>query len=715
MNRVNKILFIYLLLLTISLKAQWFWVNPRPQGNFLYDICMKDANTGVICGDAGTFLRTTNGGINWIYQPVNEYYIFDEMQFVNSYYILAVGYDLYGNGVIYKSTNAGETFVRDTLFWGNSFESIFFINEYTGWIGGSNGKMLKTTNKGVSWEEYQTQTNNGIRSIHFFNLNTGICVCFGGKIQRTYNGGINWSIILSKPNEHYDCVYFYDDNFGFVTGSYRGILKRTTDGGNTWQDLSDTGKFGDYIFDIKFLNSQTGWLATGDAAISKGIFKSTDGGLNWESQNVYLKTFEALTGLYLCDSNILYAVGDYGTILKTTNSGNNWFYQTEGILKYFNCIDFIDENTGWLNTIFFDNTIYKSTDGGNSWDSIASFAENYKTVYFVNSNLGFAIGSTGKIRRTSDGGNTWSLIPTNTTQFQTGISFINDNTGWVCGSNGNILKTTNAGINFSTVSQLNDAFVNIFFINANTGWVTGSKDSIYKSTNGGINWLGTKLLFDNKKYYGIYFVNELIGWICGDNGIVMKTTNGGDDWIYQYSAAGDILHSMKFFNENTGYICGEYVTLLKTTDGGTNWSRLYLPNVGFFYYFLSLDFVNSNTGWVAGLWGIILKTTNGGSTFIKKEENNIVPTEYKLYQNYPNPFNSSTIIKFEIPMTKRNHLVKLTVFDITGREIATLVNNYLPSGTYIINFEANGLPSGIYFYRLFIDGNILTGKMVLIK
>jgi len=93
-------------------------------------------------------------------------------------------------------------------------------------------------------------------------------------------------------------------------------------------------------------------------------------------------------------------------------------------------------------------------------------------------------------------------------------------------------------------------------------------------------------------------------------------------------------------------------------------------------------------------------------------ETEIVPTEFKLYQNYPNPFNPSTIINYYIPELS---IVSIKVFDVLGRELATLVNEEKPAGNYEVEFNATTLPSGVYFYRLQAGSFVETKKMVLMK
>lgn len=100
----------------------------------------------------------------------------------------------------------------------------------------------------------------------------------------------------------------------------------------------------------------------------------------------------------------------------------------------------------------------------------------------------------------------------------------------------------------------------------------------------------------------------------------------------------------------------------------------------------------------------------GIPTSVKYEET--IPSEYVVYQNYPNPFNPTTNIKFALP--KSGH-VKLTIFDALGREVETLINNELVSGTHTIEWTAKNMASGIYLYRIEADNFVKVNKMLLVK
>jgi hypothetical protein len=94
------------------------------------------------------------------------------------------------------------------------------------------------------------------------------------------------------------------------------------------------------------------------------------------------------------------------------------------------------------------------------------------------------------------------------------------------------------------------------------------------------------------------------------------------------------------------------------------------------------------------------------------EDYNIKPKEFKLYQNYPNPFNPSTIISWQLPSDSH---VLIKVYDILGNEIATLINEEKPAGTYRIKFDASSLSSGVYIYRIQTDSFKEVKKMILLR
>ena len=113
-----------------------------------------------------------------------------------------------------------------------------------------------------------------------------------------------------------------------------------------------------------------------------------------------------------------------------------------------------------------------------------------------------------------------------------------------------------------------------------------------------------------------------------------------------------------------------------------------------------------------GNWEIYYKSDPTGNTVGIIPISNIIPDGYTLSQNYPNPFNPSTKIKFDVP---KSSFVKLAVYDMLGREVSSLINEQLQPGTYEYDFDASGLNSGTYFYRISSGEFTDIRKMVLLK
>ena len=105
----------------------------------------------------------------------------------------------------------------------------------------------------------------------------------------------------------------------------------------------------------------------------------------------------------------------------------------------------------------------------------------------------------------------------------------------------------------------------------------------------------------------------------------------------------------------------------------------------------------------------VVEDTNLGSVNLEPDQS---PTDYNLFQNYPNPFNPSTNIKWHSP---ESGYQSLKVFDLLGKEVATLINEFKPEGDYELTWTPEDIPSGIYFYSLTVGSFHETRKMILLK
>ncbi|MBN8572084.1 MAG: T9SS type A sorting domain-containing protein, partial [Ignavibacteria bacterium] len=231
--------------------------------------------------------------------------------------------------------------------------------------------------------------------------------------------------------------------------------------------------------------------------------------------------------------------------------------------------------------------------------------------------------------------------------------------------------------------------------------------SLFKTTNGGSNWINIISNLNTDKVYSLNFLNANTGFAVIDSLRFLKTTDSGNSWnIVSYLP----VHTDKLFmiDELNGYAI-DLIDFYRTTDGGITWVLQNL-NLNISSGYSKISFINPQLGYVVGRNGLILKTTTGGTVFVNNNSQTV--NDYYLSQNYPNPFNPETKIQFSIPKSGQ---VKIVVYDLIGREVKELVNEFKQIGSYNISFNGVNLSSGIYFYKLITDDFIETKKMILVK
>ncbi|HRF66646.1 MAG TPA: T9SS type A sorting domain-containing protein [Ignavibacteria bacterium] len=389
-------------------------------------------------------------------------------------------------------------------------------------------------------------------------------------------------------------------------------------------------------------------------------------------------------------------------------------------------IKFIDANTGWACT---DNTgspnrayiIYTSNSGTN-WiiqDSVNN--ATYGAISVINNNTVYCGGydfssNSANLKKTTNGGLNWVLIPTPTNMAIADMVFLNEDSGWSCSSNvgADVRTTTNGGLNWIVrTSGILQQTQKIFFLNYNTGYC-GANSQLYKTTNAGLNWNQASVFVE--QINSIFFKNINTGWLGCTNRKIKFTANGGLNWIEQPNPLiFGTINSLIMINDSIGYAGGRSLYIYKTTNLGNSWGYQ-IDSSGSF----RISFIDTIKGW-SGDFGIS-HTTNGGGAITYVGIINIntnIPNEYKLFQNYPNPFNSQTNIRFSLP---KSSSVRIKIYEIAGKEKSIWQSDKeLEAGTHELQFDANDLSSGVYFYSITVsDGTSNTRfketkKMVLVK
>ncbi len=420
-------------------------------------------------------------------------------------------------------------------------------------------------------------------------------------------------------------------------------------------------------------------------SLDSGVMKSTNSGVSWFAVNSGINSIR-IQSMAVSPSSPLtvYAGtdslgGSTSGVYKTTNGGTSWTFSNTGIAqKSIQSIVVHPTNPNIVYIGVFNalanstHGIYKSTDGGVTWVPSTNGLGTNKNILAMainplNGNVVYAgtsldpattMGPTF-VYRTNDAGATWFLA-------STGLPS---------------LTTDNNPVRELSVSRSDTSVVlAALFFNAVTG-------GAWLSTNGGGSWIsrssGLPAVAGNLLRACLIRPGSSTEFYVGiDNattGGVYRTTNAGVSWT--------------IFNGGT--VLGTYATrafMFRTSPDSTLYTGVGStavvnpPGMGIYEYtFAPLGVNDPNSG---------------------------LPTEFSLSQNYPNPFNPSTVIKYSVPSQS---FVTVKVFDLSGREIKTLVNETMSIGNYEITFSGEGLSSGVYFYKITAGNFVDTKKMVMIK
>lgn len=303
------------------------------------------------------------------------------------------------------------------------------------------------------------------------------------------------------------------------------------------------------------------------------------------------------------------AVHEFSAVIRPAAAAG-WARLSSGTTANLNGVFFADANNGWA--VGQSGTILRTSNGGTTWVRQTSNTTNWLwRVQFVSATRGWVVGDGGTILSTSDGGATWSVQPTPTGQSLRGLSFVNSTTGWVVGTSGRILKTTNGGATWTRLeANVTNTLYGVSFAHALKGWIAG--DGIVLSTSdGGATWSSQPAagftLRDTK------FLSETKGFMVGGNGsgaAIRSTTNGGGTWTTTVrDASPKHYRAIAFGTGSNLWTVGSSGLIASSADGGVTWSSQASPSTATLN---GVWFVNATAGWAVGDGGVILKTTTGG-------------------------------------------------------------------------------------------------------
>lgn len=402
---------------------------------------------------------------------------------------------------------------------------------------------------------------------------------------------------------------------------------------------------GNTINGVSFVGTN-GW-AVGNGGL---IMETTDGGENWvsESPSSYCSNPAAkgsgcnLNGVSFADANNGWAVGDYGTVWRTTNGGTSWTLQTfPSASRSLAAVSFFNTSVG---VIVSDGYAYYTSNGGANWFQASGVSTSHylESVQMKSATVGYAVGSGGSIYKTTNGGSVWVQQTSNTTDTLNSVYFIDSNNGFAVGYNndasaGRLLRTTDGGATWqpnsgSSVSAplygvtvtgaTNDVLVAVggsgsIFRTPTSIW-TNTIDQVTTSLDGGAVASGVS----TGRLLTVQFADATTGYAGGDSGVITKTTTAGTSWSLKAGGETHTITGSSMIDENEGWVVGHDGQVMYTNDGGTTWAddSSGIPadaNLN------GVHFVSDTTGFAVGCQGgtscgngstaVAYKYTGGGS------------------------------------------------------------------------------------------------------
>jgi len=422
-----------------------------------------------------------------------------------------------------------------------------------------------------------------------------------------------------------------------------------------------------------------------------GIFSESYPQEFWKQ--VQSPTNITLQNIFFTDSLNGWAAGDSGIIIKTSDGGLSWNLLEKFTENTIWDLHFLDKYYGWTvswldDAVYNGTIIHKTINGGEDWETI-EFPQTLTyavEIHFIDSLNGFAginySPVRGPIYYTIDGGFNWTLAE--------------------------VFPDT-SNYPFLPIKRFYSSGENVFAC----GGAIDIAGVIWKSTDSGFTWYADSTVApDPINELHFFDTLEVIG-IGGDRELLfgvgmVKTSTGGNFWEYWELDVLGVANSMDFRTPAEGWASlGSVQTFVYTLDSAITWQEISTPDNAEINDIIFVDTIN---GFAVGKDGVILKYNYEA---VSVKDNSIYhPEHFVLYQNYPNPFNPVTTLSFVIG---KSSFVSLKIYNVLGKEIASMENEVKLPGSYCVDFNPEGLPSGVYYYRLTAGNFSAVKKMILLK
>ncbi|MBD3383476.1 T9SS type A sorting domain-containing protein [candidate division KSB1 bacterium] len=297
-----------------------------------------------------------------------------------------------------------------------------------------------------------------------------------------------------------------------------------------------------------------------------------------------------INDIQMIDSNLAFAVGTQGTIIRTDDGGLNWTMQFTDVTKEFFGVHFFNNTTGTV--VGEDGIIMRTTNGGQNWiQQESGVSVHLRSVYFETADIGIVVGDSGTVLKTGNGGNSWNRV---TIQGDPTMNLydiqIKDITTeiMIVGDDATMIRTSLGDIGFEDIIGESVYFdpLSLRGLNHVSGstWIcVGLGGAAFRSLDNGDSWSPVSLPnINGRDLYDISFGTSTHGMIVGEEGVVYLTEDGGNTWSEEQAESVRLL-GLSAVDMNVAMAVGDSGTVLKSVDGGVNWYnyRFSVTSVGF--------------------------------------------------------------------------------------------------------------------------------------
>jgi photosystem II stability/assembly factor-like uncharacterized protein len=657
--------------------------------------CLAVSGRNVFAGtQSGGVFRTKDNGSSWVQINTG----------LSNSYVIALSVDSAGHifagtvgGYVFRSTDGGDSWVQvATGLTSNYIHSIAIDSGGTVFVGTDWFGVFRSTNSGESWIRANTGLSNGVIWSLVINPSGHVFAgTNGGGVFRSTDNGESWETVNTGLDNTYTLRFATTFNGQVFAGSYGAGVFRLEQDGSSWAQVNN-GLTDPFV--TALTPNRDGHIFAGtNGTFAGGVFRSTDYGETWRQLDIGL-----VNGLvnYLAvapNGHIFASVWNKGVLLRSTDNGDHWTEVCRlGSPGGGGAI--ANNLRGQVFWAGGENGVLRSTDDGESWAQANNGLTDLVVLRLAVDSLGYIFAATWSgVFRSVDNGESWHRLDDpvlGSTRAAPVQSFSLNSRGYIFAASTSlgIFRSTNHG---DTWVQVNNGLTNLNVLSIGID----SGGFIFAGTQGSGVFRSTVTTLPNSPSEF-----KVVSPVSRDTVSLIFPTRP-IKFVWHESMDRDPGDSVR-------YRIRIISAKLDTAISGIKDTSLSLDIMGRLSVGTPIQwFVTATDGLFETFSDTARLFTSSYVVSVEGKKVDVLSV-FALGQNYPNPFNPSTTIEFALP---KSAYITLRVYDLLGRQVSELVNQNLSPGTYIRHWDARGLASGLYFYRLQAGEFVDTKKLLLLR